>query len=217
MCYGCAAGPTQIDVLAARGECIFYRLNSTQLNSPKPSYHLTTIITITTSPSHLTSPPLITITTHTGGDRSHAVLHDRLAVRSGRLPGQTKHIWRCHTTDYFTPQIFSHRLTIVFLYCFAFCYASTFSSLLCFSHLSSLTSTSLSPLPPQHHTISHITSPSTQSHHHTIAQAYSWVVTYFFLITFEMTYGKKLTSSVKMDSVWGPVLYCNGECDGVMV
>lgn len=39
--------------------------------------------------------------------------------------------------------------------------------------------------------------------------AYSWVITYFFLITFEMTYGKKLTSSVKMDSVWGPVLYCN--------
>lgn len=39
--------------------------------------------------------------------------------------------------------------------------------------------------------------------------AYSWVIAYFFLITFEMTYGKKLTSSVKMDSVWGPVLYCN--------
>ena len=39
--------------------------------------------------------------------------------------------------------------------------------------------------------------------------AYSWVILYFFLITFEMTYGKKLTSSVKMDSVWGPVLYCN--------
>eukprot|EP01041_Mallomonas_annulata_P005560 gene5559-11190_t len=39
--------------------------------------------------------------------------------------------------------------------------------------------------------------------------AYSWVFAYFFLITFEMTYGKKLTSSVKMDSVWGPVLYCN--------
>lgn len=39
--------------------------------------------------------------------------------------------------------------------------------------------------------------------------AYYWVITYFFLITFEMTYGKKLTSSVKMDSVWGPVLYCN--------
>ena len=39
--------------------------------------------------------------------------------------------------------------------------------------------------------------------------AYSWVTIYFFLITFEMTYGKKLTSSVKMDSVWGPVLYCN--------
>lgn len=40
-------------------------------------------------------------------------------------------------------------------------------------------------------------------------KAYSWVIAYFFLITFEMTYGKKLTSSVKMDSVWGPVLYCN--------
>ena len=39
--------------------------------------------------------------------------------------------------------------------------------------------------------------------------AYGWVIAYFFLITFEMTYGKKLTSSVKMDSVWGPVLYCN--------
>lgn len=39
--------------------------------------------------------------------------------------------------------------------------------------------------------------------------SYSWVISYFFLITFEMTYGKKLTSSVKMDSVWGPVLYCN--------
>lgn len=39
--------------------------------------------------------------------------------------------------------------------------------------------------------------------------AYYWVIAYFFLITFEMTYGKKLTNSVKMDSIWGPVLYCN--------
>lgn len=39
--------------------------------------------------------------------------------------------------------------------------------------------------------------------------AYYWVILYFFLITFEMTYGKKLTSSVKMESIWGPVLYCN--------
>jgi len=39
--------------------------------------------------------------------------------------------------------------------------------------------------------------------------AYTWVSIYFVLIVFEMTYGKKLTSSVKMDSVWGPVLYCN--------
>ena len=40
-------------------------------------------------------------------------------------------------------------------------------------------------------------------------QAYYWAVAYFFFITFEMTYGKQITSSVKMDSVWGPVLYCN--------
>lgn len=40
-------------------------------------------------------------------------------------------------------------------------------------------------------------------------KAYSWVIVYFLLITVEMTYGKQLTSSVKMESVWGPVLYCN--------
>jgi GDP-mannose transporter len=40
-------------------------------------------------------------------------------------------------------------------------------------------------------------------------QSYAWVLVYFVLITIEMTYGKKLTSTVKMDSVWGPVLYCN--------
>lgn len=39
--------------------------------------------------------------------------------------------------------------------------------------------------------------------------AYSWVIIYLVMITLEMTYGKKLTSSVKMASVWGPVLYCN--------
>ena len=39
--------------------------------------------------------------------------------------------------------------------------------------------------------------------------AYSWVIIYFFLIAFEMTYGKQLTKSVVMESVWGPVLYCN--------
>jgi len=40
-------------------------------------------------------------------------------------------------------------------------------------------------------------------------EAYSWVSFYFIMITIEMTYGKMLTSSVKMDTVWGPVLYCN--------
>jgi len=39
--------------------------------------------------------------------------------------------------------------------------------------------------------------------------SYSWVFIYFVLITLEMTYGKKLTATVKMESVWGPVLYCN--------
>lgn len=39
--------------------------------------------------------------------------------------------------------------------------------------------------------------------------AYTWAIIYFFLITVEMTLGKKLASSVKMDSVWGPVLYQN--------
>ncbi len=45
---------------------------------------------------------------------------------------------------------------------------------------------------------------------------YSWVITYFFLITFEMTYGKKLTNSIKMDSVWGSVFYCNALAAGPM-
>ena len=38
---------------------------------------------------------------------------------------------------------------------------------------------------------------------------YKWAIMYFILITFEMTYGKKLASSVSMKSLWGPVLYCN--------
>ena len=39
--------------------------------------------------------------------------------------------------------------------------------------------------------------------------AYTWVIIYFFLITFEMTYGKKLTSAVKMESVCGPVFFAH--------
>lgn len=38
--------------------------------------------------------------------------------------------------------------------------------------------------------------------------AYSWVLVYFVLITTEMTYGKVIISSVKMDSIWGSVYYC---------
>eukprot|EP00600_Ochromonadales_sp_CCMP1393_P007625 CAMPEP_0174973446 /NCGR_PEP_ID=MMETSP0004_2-20121128/11248_1 /TAXON_ID=420556 /ORGANISM="Ochromonas sp., Strain CCMP1393" /LENGTH=338 /DNA_ID=CAMNT_0016223899 /DNA_START=155 /DNA_END=1171 /DNA_ORIENTATION=+ len=40
-------------------------------------------------------------------------------------------------------------------------------------------------------------------------QAYYWVFGYYVLIVIEMTYGKMLTSNIKMNSVWGPVLYCN--------
>lgn len=39
--------------------------------------------------------------------------------------------------------------------------------------------------------------------------AYYWVTIYFICIVLEMTYGKSLTRKVEMDSVWGPVLYCN--------
>lgn len=39
--------------------------------------------------------------------------------------------------------------------------------------------------------------------------SYTWSIVYFSLILLEMTIGKELTSSVKMNSVWGPVLYCN--------
>ena len=38
---------------------------------------------------------------------------------------------------------------------------------------------------------------------------YRWAFVYFCLITFEVTLGKSWTSSVKMETVWGPVLYCN--------
>jgi hypothetical protein len=39
--------------------------------------------------------------------------------------------------------------------------------------------------------------------------AYTWAIIYFFFISVEMTYGKKLISSVRLNSVWAPVLYCN--------
>lgn len=39
--------------------------------------------------------------------------------------------------------------------------------------------------------------------------AYSWVLLYFVMICFEMTYGKKITSGIRFNSMWGPVLYTN--------
>ena len=41
------------------------------------------------------------------------------------------------------------------------------------------------------------------------ATAYFWVSIYFFLLCFSMTYGKKITDSVPMKSMWGPALYSN--------
>jgi solute carrier family 35 len=40
-------------------------------------------------------------------------------------------------------------------------------------------------------------------------QAYSWVMVYFLLLTFELTYCKVLMSSVALKTNWGPVYYCN--------
>eukprot|EP00037_Helgoeca_nana_P025982 m.289300 g.289300 ORF g.289300 m.289300 type:complete len:314 (+) comp27105_c0_seq1:37-978(+) len=39
--------------------------------------------------------------------------------------------------------------------------------------------------------------------------AYFWVLVWYFLLCFQMTYGKKLLSEVKLETVWGPVLYTN--------
>lgn len=39
--------------------------------------------------------------------------------------------------------------------------------------------------------------------------AYGWVSVYFALICFEMTYGKRLVSGLKMASVWESVMYTN--------
>lgn len=38
---------------------------------------------------------------------------------------------------------------------------------------------------------------------------YTWVLIYFCTISLDMTYGKLLSQSVKMESVWGSVYYCN--------
>lgn len=39
--------------------------------------------------------------------------------------------------------------------------------------------------------------------------AYYWSILYFFMIVFEMTYGKKMTSEIDFNSSWGPVYYTN--------
>ncbi len=39
--------------------------------------------------------------------------------------------------------------------------------------------------------------------------AYSWAILYFVTICFEMTYGKKITSGVRFNSMWGPTFYTN--------
>ncbi len=39
--------------------------------------------------------------------------------------------------------------------------------------------------------------------------SYGWVFTYFVMVSIDMTYGKLLSQSVKMESIWGSVYYCN--------
>lgn len=39
--------------------------------------------------------------------------------------------------------------------------------------------------------------------------AYTWAILYFVTICFDMTYGKKLTSGVHFNSMWGPTFYTN--------
>lgn len=39
--------------------------------------------------------------------------------------------------------------------------------------------------------------------------AYFWVTVYFFLLCFSMAYGKQVTDSVPMNTMWGPALYSN--------
>eukprot|EP00622_Pseudochattonella_farcimen_P007763 FR743828.1.p1 GENE.FR743828.1~~FR743828.1.p1 ORF type:complete len:196 (+),score=4.85 FR743828.1:22-588(+) len=39
--------------------------------------------------------------------------------------------------------------------------------------------------------------------------AYFWPIIYFFIISFEMTYGKKVASGVALNTLSGPVLYTN--------
>ena len=40
-------------------------------------------------------------------------------------------------------------------------------------------------------------------------RSYGWALVYFFMISIDMTYGKLLSQSVKMDSLWGSVYYTN--------
>lgn len=39
--------------------------------------------------------------------------------------------------------------------------------------------------------------------------AYTWAILYFVTICFEMTYGKKITSGIRFNSMWGPTFYTN--------
>jgi GDP-mannose transporter len=39
--------------------------------------------------------------------------------------------------------------------------------------------------------------------------SFGWVILYFCMISVDMTFGKAISNSVKMDSVWGSVYYCN--------
>lgn len=41
------------------------------------------------------------------------------------------------------------------------------------------------------------------------SEAFFWIGAWYFLLCFQMTYGKVLLQNVKLETVWGPVLYTN--------
>jgi GDP-mannose transporter len=39
--------------------------------------------------------------------------------------------------------------------------------------------------------------------------AYTWAIVYLTTLCIQMTYGKQIMKSVKMETLWGPVIYSN--------
>ena len=48
-----------------------------------------------------------------------------------------------------------------------------------------------------------------RSKHSASAETYTWVIVWFSLLIFQLTYGKKLVTGLGLQSIWSPVLYTN--------